>query len=157
MKANVMLIDDNKIDLFISEKIIKRLCIDSNIRTFSSAKSGIEFLKILEAKVGIKTMLVPDIILLDINMPEMNGFQFINEFNKLKMLKEKNIKIYMLSSSANLKDINKAKNMVACSGFINKPLTVQSLNRALVCCKPYLSEYDFMEGDINLDPIKQTS
>lgn len=155
MKANVMLIDDNKIDLFISEKIIKKLCIDSNIRTFSSAKSGIEFLKLLEENTFSKTMLVPDIILLDINMPEMDGFQFLNEFNKLTKMKEKNIKIYMLSSSSNLKDINKAKNNKVCSGFINKPLTVQSLNRALVCCKPYLSEYDFMEGDINLELVRR--
>lgn len=129
MKLNIMLIDDNKIDLFVSQKIIKKTIDECSIRTFISASSAIKFLKILDVENSYKTLSIPDIIFLDINMPEMNGFQFLQEFNKLKNIKERPIKIYILSSSTNLQDVIKAKNESSCVDFISKPLITRDLNK----------------------------
>lgn len=138
MKLNIMLVDDNKIDLFVNKKIIENAQIDSNVRTFVRAQSALSFLKIFEKNKEYKTMCIPDIIFLDINMPEMNGFQFLDEFNKLENIRDKNIKIYLLSSSTNIHDVIKAKSKRSCVGFISKPLTANNLNRVLRESRPYL-------------------
>lgn len=145
MNLNIMLIDDNKIDLFVNQKIIELLAINSKVTTFDSGTSAIDFFKILEGQSNFKSVLFPDIILLDINMPEMDGFQFLSEFKKLKGFKNKHTRIYILSSSTNIEDVKKAKKKKSCIGFISKPLTTESLKKILPNCKPYLHEYDYLE------------
>lgn len=134
MILNFMLIDDNKIDLFINQKIIEKAKIHSIIKTFSSAVSAIDYLKSLKSlknKTSSSIDNVPDIIFLDINMPEMDGFQFISEFNKLMIKKKQPIKIYMLSSSNYYDDVQKVKKEKTCNGYINKPLTRAVLEKIL--------------------------
>lgn len=123
MKINFMLIDDMEIDLFITQKIIEKLSIDCKFKTFTRAKLAIEYLSALDTQPGLEPIFFPDIILVDINMPEMNGFQFLNKFNELKNEKFNTVKTYLLSSSTNLKDIIDAEQNEACDGFISKPLT----------------------------------
>src|SRR5690606_41577813 len=94
MIKNVMLIDDNKIDLFINQRIIEKYNSEINTRVFTSAISAISFLKILELNVGIKSLTVPDVILVDINMPEMDGFTFFKEFKQLRLLEKYAIEVY---------------------------------------------------------------
>lgn len=144
------MIDDNKIDLFVSQKIIEKVCLDNSIRTFSSANTAIAFLKILEGKIAYPTMFSPDIILLDINMPEKDGFQFLEEFNKLTKIDKNKIKIYMLSTSTNSQDINKAKSERSCAGFINKPLTTKSVENIIIEFRPYLKRFDSEAEDVDL-------
>ena len=151
MKLNFMLIDDSKIDLFINQKIIEKVASNSHIRNFTSAVSAINYLKVLEGSDRCQTKFAPDIIFLDINMPELNGFQFINEFNKLKLEKKENIKIYILSSSTNTEDVQKARKQRSCIGFINKPLTLQAIEGILAQSKPFLTMYDYQEYDINAE------
>lgn len=151
MKLNFMLVDDNKVDLFVNQKIIEKVDSTSNIKSFTSAVSAINYLKILESSPRCQTIFAPDVILLDINMPKLNGFQFINEFNKLKIEKKNKIKIYMLTSSTNMDDVKKAKSQRSCVGFINKPLTAHTMTEILCQFKPYLIQYDYQEYDINLD------
>ena len=98
MKLNYMLIDDREIDLFINQKIIEKFSIESNFKTFTNAKLALEYLCSLDDQPGLESVFFPDIILLDINMPEMNGFQFLNAFSELNCEKLNTIKIYMLSS-----------------------------------------------------------
>lgn len=154
MKVNIMLIDDNKIDLFVNQRTIEKLGVKSNVKIFSSGISAINALKNIKSKSDRKQTFIPDYILLDINMPEMNGFEFLKEFNKLDNSECKRIKIYMVSSSTNPQDIKKAENEKCCAGFIDKPLTVEKLDKILSSYRPYLKEYDFMDKDINLDILR---
>lgn len=128
---NFMLIDDNKIDLFISQQMIEKAQFNSNIKKFNDPNLAIEFLKNLDSDCLYQQMVIPDIIFLDINMPEMSGFEFLNKFNKLKNFNKKRVKIYMLSSSTNREDVQNAKKQKHCTGFINKPLISQSINNVL--------------------------
>src|SRR5574339_586508 len=104
----VMLIDDNEIDNLINQKMIEAASITENIYTHTGAKSAIEFLKNME-KLDVANQVLPDIIFLDIDMPLMDGFQFLDEFEKLSETIKNHSKVVMLTSSLNPQDMNKAK------------------------------------------------
>ncbi|MBR9845553.1 MAG: response regulator [Algicola sp.] len=148
MKLNFMLIDDNKFDLFINRKIIENASCDNRVRTFKNGQSAIKFLEIFEKKSKYHDTFLPNVILLDLNMPEMNGFQFLKEFKKLERIVEKPIKIYMLSSTTNFNDIIKIKNEKLCVGFISKPLTVEVLNKIMSESKPYVNQNYYETNEV---------
>ncbi|MEN3323279.1 response regulator [Mariniflexile soesokkakense] len=124
---NVMLVDDNKIDLFVSQKVIERY--DSNIRVvhFKNTLLALEYLKISLHKNNLNHFTRPNMLFLDINMSKCTGFEFLERLGRLDFLETNNLKIYILSSSGNLKDINKVNMHPLCSGYINKPLTMSKL------------------------------
>ncbi|WP_396602972.1 response regulator [Algibacter sp. R77976] len=146
MKVNFMLIDDDIIDLFINEKNIEKLELNSKIKSFTSGDSAIDYLKEIATSENLNDMFVPDFILLDINMPKMNGFQFMHEFRKLSDSIEKDIKVYMLSVSNNTKFIDNAKSGRFCNGFIQKPLTVEKLDAMIENFELSVNEYHFEES-----------
>lgn len=156
MKVNIMLIDDNKIDLFVNQKIIQKTGFNANIKTYISGNSALDFLKILNDENNCQKTFRPHLIFLDINMPEMNGFQFLKEFDKLHNIKENNIKIYMLSSSTNSQDIENANSEKSCTGFLNKPLTVQNMNN-ITTCFPYLYECNYLNEGTQMELFKKSS
>jgi CheY-like chemotaxis protein len=123
----VMLVDDNDIDNFINERMINGCNFSETTYVNTSTRSAIEFLKNLSVNKALRKDHLPSIIFLDINMPILDGFQFIEEFEKLDPVLVQSINIIMLTSSINPSDIERSKKFPSVKGFIHKPLTEEAL------------------------------
>ncbi|MHA4738841.1 response regulator [Dyadobacter sp. MSC1_007] len=122
---NFFLIDDSAFDLFIYEKLLIKSGITNSVKTFNSARDA---LKHLVAKADE----LPDtIILLDLQMPDMNGFEFIDEFDQLPGDLRSKIRIFMLSSTIDTRDIEKAKASTHILDLLPKPLEIPFLKKKL--------------------------
>ncbi|MGI9544555.1 MAG: response regulator [Cyclobacteriaceae bacterium] len=120
----VLLIDDSEIDTFVSRRVIETAGFSSQVMIKYSA---IEALSYLESPANKDVL--PEIIFLDINMPFMNGFEFIREFDKLPKSTKGYCKIIVLSSSYHSGDIKEMTSHPLVMEFITKPLTQAVLNR----------------------------
>ncbi|GAB4465072.1 MAG: response regulator [Thermoflexibacter sp.] len=119
----VMLVDDNDTDNFISKRIIELTKFAKRTEIKNSGKSALQY---LEAEQN-NDINLPDLIFLDINMPIVDGFVFLYEFEKFPDNIKKKCKIIILSSSDNKRDIDKIVNNNYVIKFITKPLTDEVL------------------------------
>ena len=115
-----LLIDDNYIDNFVTRKILEGGNFAESIVVVRSAAEAISAL-------GDGTV-KPDVIFLDVRMPMMGGFEFLQEYDKLDIENKQSIKIFMLSSSLDPTDLKKSTNNKYITSFIHKPLTQKSLD-----------------------------
>lgn len=115
------IIDDDPIFVFGTKKIMQKFNFCNNFIVYNNGQIAFE---------GIKNLLskneeIPDIILLDLNMPILDGWGFLAEFITLPISKK--ITIYIVTSSINPIDINKAKTYESVSNYIIKPITRNSI------------------------------
>jgi len=112
----IMLIDDNELDNFVNKKLIENEHFADQVLIESSGISALDYFKKASGDI-------PDLIFLDIMMPGMDGFGFLDEFEKLDDVIKKKSKIVMLSTSESFKDLNKANQNKHVYKFLNKPLS----------------------------------
>lgn len=119
------IIDDDPIFVFGVKKIMELIGFCKTLMVFENGEEALRNLKtIISANKEL-----PDIILLDLNMPILDGWQFLDEFVKVPC--EKKIIIYIVSSSVNPEDLLKAKSYELVSDYIVKPVTVTKLKQVL--------------------------
>jgi CheY-like chemotaxis protein len=119
----VLLVDDNDTDNFINNRIIELTNFAKRVEVKNSGKSALEYL----AANKDQDEKLPNLIFLDINMPIVDGFVFLYEFENFPSNIKEKCKIAILSSSDNKRDINKIVHNEYVIKFITKPLTEDSL------------------------------
>jgi CheY-like chemotaxis protein len=119
----ICVIDDNDVYQFVMKNSISKLNPNIRILAYLNGEEGIESIKEMIAK----NEPLPDVILLDINMPIMDGWEFMNEFIKIKYQIPHVMPIYLTTSSLDASDIDKAKKYEDITGFLSKPIDRHTL------------------------------
>ncbi|WP_430426771.1 response regulator [Maribacter litoralis] len=117
-KPNILLVDDDELYLYLMEKTIHQLSKELVVSTFTDGEQAVEYI----AECTKQNLNLPEVIFLDINMPFLDGWGFLNEFKKLKPKIINNINIYMVSSSMRDSDIKRASNFEELTGYVVKPV-----------------------------------
>jgi CheY-like chemotaxis protein len=120
----ICIVDDDEIYKFTMRKTIEMNKLARKVLIFSDGEEALDF---ITDNLGNNQDL-PDVIFLDINMPIMDGFQFMQEYIKIKPRVGKKITIYMVSSSVDADDIEKANEISDIAGYFIKPIKASELN-----------------------------
>lgn len=122
---SIWIIDDDPIQIFIAKRLLKNLEVFQTIRTMANPKDALEELE------GLSTSKdnLPDVLIVDLNMPQMDGWQFLDEYDGMSL--EKRIAIFLVTSSINPADVKRAENCSSVDGYLIKPLKAQDLENAL--------------------------
>ncbi len=116
----ILLIDDNPADNYFHKMVIEEMNIASHITISESGEDALAYLK-------DSNNLIPDLIFLDINMPKMSGWDFLKEFNKLKVAKKNKIVVVVLATLNNPNEINRSPEISLVANFELKPLSKRTL------------------------------
>ncbi|MCU0447384.1 MAG: response regulator [Microscillaceae bacterium] len=119
----ILIIDDNEIDNLISQKIIKDADLTEQVSICESGNSALSYLR---KSMRDNPTMVPDLILLDLNMPLMDGWDFLQELDKINFKSDKS-KIFILTCSIDRRDISKAQRDPRVTEYITKPLTADKV------------------------------
>lgn len=119
------IIDDDKIYITLFKKIIETKNLCKNIIVFNNGKESIDYFE--AALLNANEEDIPDLIFLDLNMPIMDGWQFLERFNKIKNQFKKTITLYVVSSSINPVDIKRSKLLPNVENYLIKPTTPKKL------------------------------
>ncbi len=123
----ILLIDDDEVTNFLNRKIIEQSHITERIEVKLNGQEALDFLN--DKVMGDHAL--PCLILLDINMPVMDGWEFMQAYTKEAIDQKKKMSIVMLSTSSNPDDIKRAKSLPSVRAFKSKPLTSEMLEEIL--------------------------
>ncbi len=123
----VALVDDDSIFQFTATRLMESADLCKDILHFENGGEALEYLK-LNSQDSEK---LPDYLFLDINMPRIDGWMFLEDFENLKNTLVKKFPIYMVSSSIDPRDINRAKTFSEVTDFVIKPVTIEKFTQLL--------------------------
>jgi len=126
IEFSFIVIDDSELDRFVTQKFLERSTKRLIIKTFQNAQHALEII----SETIIEDTSIPTIILLDLQMPVMNGLKFVEEFEKLSAETKKNYRIIVLtilSSASHPGDIDRILTYETVNSVIEKPLTNEKL------------------------------
>jgi CheY-like chemotaxis protein len=131
--GKLLLVDDDTTSIFLTQMLIEDI-FPGSVEQIQTANNGQEALEILSqyclSSTGGAENFCPDLILLDINMPVMDGFEFLEQLQKMDNFKKNQTKIVLLTSSTNPKDIERAQKYNVYN-YLSKPLTEEKLKTVL--------------------------
>lgn len=122
---NLLVIDDDDINIFIIRKIVEKTGYCVNMISKGNGQLAIDYL----TQVSLQGDDFPHLMLIDINMPVLNGWEFLETYENLNFSQKADM--YMLSSSVYENDIERARTFKTIKGFISKPLTIERLSELL--------------------------
>ncbi len=128
-KETICVVDDDLVYQYTASKMLKGIDTVSDVITFSDGEQAYNY---LQDHLDVKDKL-PGIMFLDINMPFMDGWTFLKIFKDLKLKLAKPITIYMVSSSPEKDDIERAKKIPEVSDYIVKPITRDIFKEKIKC------------------------
>ena len=114
----VLIVEDNPIDVFINTRVVEQSGLSKEVMAIQSAREALEFLTQRASNSEL-----PNLIFLDIRMPDIDGFEFLQEFSELPQRVLELCKIVMLSSTIDPLELEMARNSPFVLAFIPKPLT----------------------------------
>ena len=123
----IALVDDDSIFQLTASRMLRATGEQPTILQFSNGEEALRYLLVNATEVGN----LPDIILLDINMPHVDGWAFLNDYAELKKQLTKKIVIYMVSSSIDPSDMNRAKSNANVSDYLIKPILKEGYQKLL--------------------------
>jgi CheY-like chemotaxis protein len=127
MALDFIMIDNNELNCFIIQKMLANINAEIPIKTFVHAQEAYEFIN----NKAFENAEDKTVILLDIHMPLMDGFEFLNEFEQLPDAIKEHYWIYILTSSTDRKDKQRSSHITTVKKFLSKPLTFDILKNIL--------------------------
>ncbi|MEJ7589620.1 MAG: response regulator [Ferruginibacter sp.] len=125
----VMMIDDDEPTNYFNSILFEAANCTRHLEIIDGGKKALDYLQ--NAETGQNNFVLPDLVFLDINMPGMNGWEFLEEYEKLAHSGHRKPVIIMLSTSQSSNDTKKANSNPQIDGFENKPLTIGMIDRII--------------------------
>lgn len=127
----ILLVDDDDSNNFLHKIIVKQAGINVTTKVAYNGLEALDFLNGTGKFSMEEKPTKPGLIFLDINMPRMNGWEFLEAFKKLPENQKSNIVMMLLTTSLNKSDLQRAASHLELKSFINKPLSLNKLNEVI--------------------------